>query len=45
MNPAVDIGQAEGALIMGLGHMLYEKEVYDHETGRLLTSSTWVSYD
>ena len=43
MNPGLDIGQVEGALIMGLGYVLYEKEIYDPESGRLLTNSTWVS--
>ena len=42
MNPAIDVGQIEGALVMTLGHMLLEKEVYDPKSGRLLTNTTWV---
>ena len=42
MNPAVDVGQMEGALVMGLGMMLREREIMDPDTGRLLTASAWV---
>ena len=41
-NPTIDIGQIEGSLVMGLGYFLSEKEVYDKDTGVLLTDSTWV---
>ncbi|KAJ1392775.1 molybdopterin binding aldehyde oxidase/xanthine dehydrogenase, partial [Ochromonadaceae sp. CCMP2298] len=34
LNPAIDCGQIEGALVMGLGYFLTEK-------GQLLTSGTW----
>jgi len=40
LNPAIDIGQVEGAFIMGLGEVLRESEQYDKE-GKLLTSNTW----
>lgn len=42
VNPAVDVGQIEGALVMGLGQMLYERMTYDPKSGRLLSNSTWV---
>ena len=41
MNPSVDIGQVEGAFIMGIGFWLTEKMVYDETTGQLLTAGTW----
>src|SRR6185369_11531575 len=41
MNPDVDIGQVEGALVMGLGLWTLEKLQYDEETGELLTRNTW----
>ena len=43
MNPDVDIGQVEGAFVMGLGYWLTEKTVYDPDSGQLLTHNTWVS--
>lgn len=46
MSPYVDIGQVEGAFMMGLGYWLHEKLVYDQNTGQLLTDRTWVGlYD
>ena len=39
----MDVGQVEGGLMMGLGYVLYEKEVYDPHTGKVLSNSTWVS--
>ncbi len=42
MNPDVDIGQVEGAFIMGLGYWLTEKVTYDTDSGQLLTHNTWV---
>ncbi|KAF2895406.1 hypothetical protein ILUMI_10770 [Ignelater luminosus] len=40
MSPFVDIGQVEGAFIMGLGFWTIEKPVFDNE-GRILTDRTW----
>mmetsp|Transcript_20479 Transcript_20479/g.31973 ORF Transcript_20479/g.31973 Transcript_20479/m.31973 type:complete len:1304 (-) Transcript_20479:80-3991(-) len=41
LNPAIDIGQAEGAYIMGLGYCLRETCKYDPDNGKLLNVSTW----
>lgn len=41
MNGELDIGQAEGGFVMGIGFWLYEKVKYDPETGRCLTNGTW----
>ena len=43
MNPEVDVGQVEGAFVMGLGYWLMEDVKYDMHTGELLTHNTWVS--
>lgn len=43
MNPELDIGQVEGAYMMGLGLWLTEKIIYDPQTGKNLTNGTWVS--
>ena len=45
MNPDIDIGQAEGAFIMGLGYWLSERFIHDPETGELLTCNTWVQHN
>ncbi|EQC33544.1 hypothetical protein SDRG_09051 [Saprolegnia diclina VS20] len=39
-NPAIDIGQIEGALVMALGFFFQEEVLYD-ENGVLLSSGTW----
>jgi xanthine dehydrogenase/oxidase len=41
LSPEVDIGQIEGAFIMGIGLWTTEKLVYDNNTGELLTHNTW----
>lgn len=40
-NPMVDIGQMEGAFIMGVGQIQSEGVDFDKATGRLLTDNTW----
>ncbi len=44
LNPAIDIGQVEGAFVQGIGYLLTEKLVYEQggpERGRLNTVNTW----
>lgn len=44
MNPAIDIGQVEGAFVQGIGYLLTEKLVSETEgnaIGRLNTTNTW----
>uniref|UniRef100_T1P8E3 Molybdopterin-binding domain of aldehyde dehydrogenase n=1 Tax=Musca domestica TaxID=7370 RepID=T1P8E3_MUSDO len=41
LNPNVDIGQVEGAFIMGLGYWTSELCVTDKATGQLMTNRTW----
>jgi len=40
-SPQVDIGQVEGAFIMGMGLWTSEEIKYDHDSGELLTMNTW----
>ena len=42
MNPGLDMGQAEGGFMMGLGYHLTEEVVYDTTTGEILNAGTWV---
>ncbi|XP_055609369.1 xanthine dehydrogenase/oxidase-like [Uranotaenia lowii] len=41
LSPGIDLGQIEGAFVMGIGYYLTEALVYDPETGALLTNRTW----
>lgn len=41
LNPNVDIGQIEGAFMMGLGYWTSEEIVVDKDTGELKTNRTW----
>lgn len=44
MNPAIDIGQVEGAFVQGIGYLLTENLVYETDgenQGRLNTTNTW----
>jgi len=43
MNPAIDIGQIEGAFVMGLGYHLTEEMIYGtaNNPGELVTDGTW----
>ena len=38
LNPAIDIGQVEGAFVQGLGYMTTEQLIRSKETGKLLSS-------
>lgn len=40
LNPAVDLGQVEGAFVQGLGYFTTEQVVVSAE-GRLLSAGTW----
>lgn len=44
LNPALDVGQVEGAFIQGVGYVMSESLVYQpdgDERGRLNTTNTW----
>ena len=46
LNPAIDIGQIEGAFVMGIGNVLTEKVVWEpigtpNPAGMLNTPNTW----
>jgi xanthine dehydrogenase/oxidase len=41
LSPEIDIGQVEGAFVIGLGHFLTEALRYDDQTGELQTFDTW----
>jgi xanthine dehydrogenase/oxidase len=44
LNPAIDIGQVEGAFVQGIGYLLTENLVFEPEgpeKGRLNTNNTW----
>lgn len=41
LSPGIDVGQIEGAFVMGLGYFLTEKIVFDPISGELLTNRSW----
>jgi xanthine dehydrogenase/oxidase len=41
LSPLIDIGQVEGAFMIGAGHFLSEAMEYNEETGELMTIDTW----
>ena len=41
LNPAIDIGQIEGGLIMGLGYFFSERVQYEVGSGMLQSVGTW----
>ncbi|XP_034185073.2 uncharacterized protein LOC117606576 isoform X1 [Osmia lignaria lignaria] len=41
MNPELDLGQIEGAFVMGLGFWTSEDLIYDPKTGQLTNYRTW----
>ncbi|KAL4715707.1 hypothetical protein ACJJTC_006286 [Scirpophaga incertulas] len=44
LNPEIDIGQVEGAFIMGMGYWTLENLVFDPRNGEILTDRTWNYY-
>ncbi|RZC32795.1 xanthine dehydrogenase/oxidase, partial [Asbolus verrucosus] len=43
MSPEIDIGQVEGAFVMGMGYYTTEQIVFNYE-GKMLTNNTWTYY-
>jgi xanthine dehydrogenase/oxidase len=41
LSPLIDIGQVEGAFIIGVGHLTTEALEWDRSTGEMITFDTW----
>ena len=41
LNPMIDVGQIEGAMVMGIGTWLTEETTYDEISGKLTSNGTW----
>ncbi|GAB0095796.1 Aldehyde oxidase/xanthine dehydrogenase, molybdopterin binding [Sergentomyia squamirostris] len=41
VSPRIDVGQVEGAFIMGMGYWLMEKLKYNVQNGEILTTRPW----
>lgn len=41
ISPLMDVGQIEGAFMMGVGYWLFEKLEFNRQTGELLTNRSW----
>jgi indole-3-acetaldehyde oxidase len=41
LNPTIDLGQCEGAFMMGVGFFLRERLIMNPSTGQLATDGTW----
>lgn len=42
LSPLIDVGQIEGAFVMGLGYWMSEGYTFEHDSGRLDSVGTWV---